>query len=87
MQIAFVTFFLGLVAGAHPVAVAAGPEVAAVELRLDDGVASRLTARQASAADAPLVVAAAAMSNSADRREAGRLTRSSRRAAAQPKAL
>jgi hypothetical protein len=44
MQISFLTFFLGLVAGAHPVAVSAGPGVAAVELRLDNGVVARLRA-------------------------------------------
>jgi hypothetical protein len=44
MQIAFLTFLLGLVAGAHTVAVSPGPDVAAVELRLDDAVVARLQA-------------------------------------------
>jgi hypothetical protein len=44
MQIAFLTLFLGLVAGVRPVAVSAGPGVAAVELRLDGAAVGRLAA-------------------------------------------
>lgn len=42
MQIAFLSLFLGLISGPQPVAVSAGPGVAAVELELDGGSAGRL---------------------------------------------
>jgi len=44
MDIAFLTFFLGLVTGPKSVALSAGPSVAAVELRLDGARVARLTA-------------------------------------------
>jgi hypothetical protein len=44
MQFAFLTFFLGLVSGSETVAFAAGPEVAAIEVRLDGAAAARLAA-------------------------------------------
>ena len=44
MDIAFLTFFLGLVTGPRSVAVSAGPSVAVVELRLDGARVARLTA-------------------------------------------
>ena len=44
MDIAFLTFFLGLVTGPRSVTVSAGPSVAAVELRLDGARVARLTA-------------------------------------------
>lgn len=43
-MIAFETLFLGLVVGVQPVRVAAGPQVAAVELRLDGAAVATLTA-------------------------------------------
>jgi hypothetical protein len=48
--------------------------------------ASRQTARQALAADAPGVIAAATTISSADNRAGSQLARSSSRAAAKPKA-
>jgi hypothetical protein len=42
MQIAFITLFLGLVSGPGPVALSAGPGVAAVELMLDGASVARL---------------------------------------------
>ena len=44
MQIAFLTLFLGLTSGAQPVQLAAGPDVAAIELALDGAVAAHLAA-------------------------------------------
>jgi hypothetical protein len=44
MQFAFLTFFLGLVSGSETVAFAAGPEVAAIEVRLDGAAVARLAA-------------------------------------------
>jgi hypothetical protein len=42
VQIAFLTLFLGLISGPQPVAVSAGPGVAAVELELDGASGGRL---------------------------------------------
>lgn len=44
MDIAFLTFFLGLVTGPRSVAVSVGPSVAVVELRLDGAAVARVTA-------------------------------------------
>lgn len=44
MDIAFLTFFLGLVTGPRNVALSAGPSVAGVELRLDGAEVARITA-------------------------------------------
>jgi hypothetical protein len=43
-HLAFLTLFLGLTSGAHTVALAPGPGIAAIELQLDGAAAARLTA-------------------------------------------